>query len=1089
MKLKRFIKRIAAVSLATVMVVTCLPSNLVVKAGPDDYPDEILFPVSILDIPNDGLFFECAMSWNGNWNSQMDTLGAPGGKGLLMNELESDPDSIYYGCPVYNQKYVQKLAEQVQDRLSRNLNTSTTNNVDRPFVDGTLNPISIRNYVTPNDVLVMDASDTYYKEEYTSGTSAWATHYTELNNCDNENGCVACLKENRVRGIGGDKDGKVTFWFKNKFNTTKNIKCYIYYILGDANKRSFKVTVNNTWSTNVDCTKQTCASWDDPNPGMNYYQVALNNLTLGENKIEISGIGGGAWAPDLDRIELRSGSRMPAGTYTFEAEGDANSTATAKTEWWCGNTISGGYANIAGWNNQYSLTLKKNKIASGNYTVNIYYKKAGSGGEYYDLIVNGTNYGGKQYAGNTDSSINPITYTNVAIKGDGTDKISINGNDVSIDKFVFTGTEAVQTKASYPLGNYNDAKAKYNIAKLDNDGDPTTNPKYGYWDIETCYDYAYFVMANIFKQNSTYNKAYTNYNNLVFHKVEETTGSDGKKQTYYEFRGDSTHKGEADGLIFNPGMKSIRNGKSSEVDTSKGEYRLAPGQMFIADGDDCYKAGSTAAVGTGVKKYPNFDPAETADDKKKHNFHFTVHTHSRFVYKADANQYFEFTGDDDVYVFLNGKLLIDLGGQHEALTGRFNLDDMALEAATDPTKDYGLIDGKAVDFDFYYVERHCTASNFWSKMSFKLETDEVKLNWDDRLETMDKLTIPYGYVIPLNYSFTTNRELTTDENITFSDQLGNYIGKDNFKLGEGTTVKEKFDEDGNSLGYVMTVTVKRAKDSPYKTDKTGKNLVETREFIFDDPNNISASDVLSVTDYFSKLKMAQGDSLLLDGLEYDTSVKKFQDYDATEDASIKELYVETKVNYTQKMDMGGTGDAAAIDSEQKDTRTVKVIVGQLTVKASVEDENLKKDLSAYGKFTIKRLQTTDPNLSIVYTNDFKFTGTGSVIDFKAPDRPLPRGKYKLNMDVSMLQGYKMYVETRTTYPDGTVESNVFTKKTDSDEYDFDSLYLELEPDLYVYYKDPNNPTDQTKWKYEWRYPTVEYILKAVRETNPLKDLT
>ncbi len=58
MKLKKCMKRISAILLAATMVVVALPNQPVVKADEDDFPDEILFPVSILDFPADNLFFE-----------------------------------------------------------------------------------------------------------------------------------------------------------------------------------------------------------------------------------------------------------------------------------------------------------------------------------------------------------------------------------------------------------------------------------------------------------------------------------------------------------------------------------------------------------------------------------------------------------------------------------------------------------------------------------------------------------------------------------------------------------------------------------------------------------------------------------------------------------------------------------------------------------------------------------------------------------------------------------------------------------------------------------------------------------------------
>jgi len=88
--------------------------------------------------------------------------------------------------------------------------------------------------------------------------------------------------------------------------------------------------------------------------------------------------------------------------------------------------------------------------------------------------------------------------------------------------------------------------------------------------------------------------------------------------------------------------------------------------------------------------------------KWQHNFGFTTEVHTQFSYKGKET--FAFTGDDDLWVFINHKLAIDLGGLHSQRTKKISLD---MEAAK-----LGIAVGGTYDLDLFHAERHTDASNF-----------------------------------------------------------------------------------------------------------------------------------------------------------------------------------------------------------------------------------------------------------------------------------------------------------------------------------------------------------------------------------------
>jgi len=122
------------------------------------------------------------------------------------------------------------------------------------------------------------------------------------------------------------------------------------------------------------------------------------------------------------------------------------------------------------------------------------------------------------------------------------------------------------------------------------------------------------------------------------------------------------------------------------TESSPGVYVFESDAFFPIDG---------MGLGDGPSLVPGLIPAD-------HNYLFTTEVHTLFTYKGGEN--FTFTGDDDLWIFVNGKLGIDLGGVHGSESETLDMDAQAAAL--------GLTVGETYPMDIFHAERHTTGSNF-----------------------------------------------------------------------------------------------------------------------------------------------------------------------------------------------------------------------------------------------------------------------------------------------------------------------------------------------------------------------------------------
>jgi fibro-slime domain-containing protein len=88
-----------------------------------------------------------------------------------------------------------------------------------------------------------------------------------------------------------------------------------------------------------------------------------------------------------------------------------------------------------------------------------------------------------------------------------------------------------------------------------------------------------------------------------------------------------------------------------------------------------------------------------------HNFYFTTEVAYWFAYDPAVTAVLEFAGDDDVWVFVNGVLAVDLGGPHVPELGTVTID--AASGAR-----FGLSEGGVYEIRVFHAERKVDGSSF-----------------------------------------------------------------------------------------------------------------------------------------------------------------------------------------------------------------------------------------------------------------------------------------------------------------------------------------------------------------------------------------
>ena len=269
--------------------------------------------------------------------------------------------------------------------------------------------------------------------------------------------------------------------------------------------------------------------------------------------------------------------------------------------------------------------------------------------------------------------------------------------------------------------------------------------------------------------------------------------------------------------------------KLSTVYDGKGEWAANAGANFFPLDSVGYQANSN--VEDGMESSNGGD--------KNHNYFFGLRYDIKFTLgDYIGNLKYKFTGDDDLWVVLDGnKVVIDLGGIHSAVTGEVDLWEKLLNGKD--KADLTDADKKAEHtLTVLYMERGAVASN--CEMEFTLPNATISQVTKDPLGTLELQKVNSNKDQGLNgaqFTLYGDSDCTNKIEDAVSTTVGNVDGKVIFrsKLREGTYYLKETQAPDGYVKSTETWTVEVKKKSSTEVSVTLKdsseNSVENNQIV------------------------------------------------------------------------------------------------------------------------------------------------------------------------------------------------------------------------------------------------------------------
>ena len=261
---------------------------------------------------------------------------------------------------------------------------------------------------------------------------------------------------------------------------------------------------------------------------------------------------------------------------------------------------------------------------------------------------------------------------------------------------------------------------------------------------------------------------------------------------------------------------------------------------------------------------------------------------------------FEFSGDDDVWVFIDNQLVLDLGGIHDRASGSINFatGDVSINDTVRFNMYSGynsVFNGKFDDYsthtiNFFYLERGNNASN--CKLTFNLPTiPENSVMVTKQVTGDDGTALDYAKDVDFQFVITKNEEAVANTTYEIRNSSNQVVGTDttdsngHFTLKHGqsaifegflATDKYEVKEIGASLGngYNITIdgTLVQIKDEEGDIVETLQSASTGEREVSDNPSAVFRNSIKDTGDLKIEKKIKSGSEGSLNGKSFDVRV-------------------------------------------------------------------------------------------------------------------------------------------------------------------------------------------------------------------------